>query len=160
MSNKMGNVEKEGYELPKVEATEVVVTEKKTTKDTVSFSDLPNLEKIKIAAEQNGVTILEPKKNCKYCNGLGYVSVKNFSSSKDESIEMPNPCRCIFAKEDLAKMFTGRIRLGRSERRKHESREAKEKGVHSVILKSQKEIIKKKKLKKLKKRIQKINRKK
>ena len=84
--------------------------------DGRKFSELSHLEKIRMASSQHGVQILNPKPSCKWCHGSGIVStrtissvVPNESTSAMEVVkeEMPNPCKCLFRKEDRHKMFTG-----------------------------------------------------
>jgi len=90
------------------------------------FFDLPHLEKIKLAAQQHGVSLKDPDKDCNKCHGRGYVSVRSFTISADDkevTREIPNPCKCVFEKHDLPKMFTGMISLGRKERHRNDKRE-------------------------------------
>jgi hypothetical protein len=102
---------------------EIVEENVKLKTDGRNFSELSSFEKVKFAASQNGVAVEEPKSSCKYCHGTGIVSTKKIKtetpiSSGDTSgteiiEELPNPCRCIFKKEDLPKMFTGKILMSR-----------------------------------------------
>lgn len=90
--------------------------------DGKPFNQLSNLEKIKFASAEMGVEILEPKKSCKHCFGTGIISVRKFEDPTYKLTsgttgtsglieEIPNPCRCIFKKQDLSKMFTGKVSL-------------------------------------------------
>ena len=90
--------------------------------DGKPFNELSNYEKIKFASAQNGVEVLEPKKSCKHCHGTGVISTRQIKdptyglTSGNEGTsglieEIPNPCRCLFKKQDLPKMFTGKVRL-------------------------------------------------
>jgi hypothetical protein len=129
------------YDLPKDVVEEVPVQG-----DDRKFSELSHYEKIKLAASQNGVDVLKPKSSCKHCLGRGYISIKNVSTpslptsseyktsstplsaiptSAFEIIteELPNPCRCIFRKEDQHKMFTGNVTLGRKQYRKYKDKD-------------------------------------
>ena len=113
-----------GYDLPEVETTDVEVADDPKQKK-VPFHELAPLAKIRIAAESNGVIIKDPDPSCrKGCHGRGYIStsvMKTSSAEKGEEVyELPNPCKCIFRKNDIPKMFTGNILLNRKLRRKHD----------------------------------------
>lgn len=106
-------------DLPQPEPVEEKV---KIQTDGKPFNELSNLEKIKFASAQNGVETLEPNKSCKKCHGTGIVSVRQIEdptyglTSGTEGTsglieEIPNPCRCIFKKHDIPKMFTGKVPL-------------------------------------------------
>lgn len=162
------DIDMEGYDLPEVETTEIDVTSQEGKEEKVPFNDLPHLEKIRIVSEQHGVKISKPKKSCNHCYGRGYISVKTLATSdkEEEAIEMPNPCKCIFKKEDRGQMFTGNIILGRSGIRKQEKFDMDQKGkkishaMNVIIQKNNKEKAKKLKAKrKLRKKQIKMNRK-
>jgi excinuclease UvrABC ATPase subunit len=112
-------VEEEGEiveeSIDKIDVPEVL-EEVQIKGDGRKFSELSNLEKIRMASAQHGVQILEPKSSCKSCYGSGIVSTRiissmipNESTSAMEKVseEIPNPCKCLFKKEDRHKMFNG-----------------------------------------------------
>ena len=147
------------YEMPGDIVEEVELPQQQTEKN-IKWDELPPLEKIKIASNQNQVAIKEPDKNCKRCFGRGYIGIRSLPKKDDEKVELPIPCRCIFNKEDLPKMFTGLIRLGSKERKKQERTERKQ-NKKEKLEETKKYILEKKKiLKKKKKKLQKkINKK-
>lgn len=113
------------YDLPEVIETDVEVPVDPNQK-RVSFHDLEPLKKIAIAARSQGVSIKEPDPNCNGCHGTGYISTQTFKTSGsdgEETYELPQPCKCVFHKQDLPKMFKGSISLGSKARRKYEKRE-------------------------------------
>lgn len=109
------------------------------------WDSLTPLEKIRIASSQNGVTIKEPDKSCKYCYGKGYIATKTLEQDDESKVELPVPCRCIFHKQDIPKMFTGLKNLNRVDRRKNDLIEQKKSSIKKL------EEIKKIKLEKIKK---------
>jgi hypothetical protein len=130
-------LEEEESELPNLPVSpidnipqpEIVEENVKVQTDGRNFSDLSNYEKIKFAAAQNGVVVKKPNTTCKHCYGTGVISTKKVidpayglsGTSGDTSgidvdsliEEIPNPCRCIFHKADIPKMFTGKVPLTR-----------------------------------------------
>jgi hypothetical protein len=122
------------YNIPditNVPIPEIVEEDVKLKTDGRNFSELSAYEKIKFASAQNGVGIKKPKSSCKYCNGTGVISHRTIttdmpvtsgdtSGTEEISESIPNPCRCIFNKDDLPKMFTGRVPISRKLERKQE----------------------------------------
>jgi len=136
--------------------------------DGKSFSELTNYEKIKMAAAQNGVSIKDPNPSCNKCNGTGIVSIRTISTeipitsgdtSATETVseELPNPCRCIFKKEDLGKMFTGKVLLSRKlDRIQYKQRRQEQRDNNPKLKKEKENRLRKLKAKKLaKKRLKK-----
>ena len=127
-----------------------------------SFAKLSHLEKIKMIATQKGVSASEPNKKCKKCYGRGYVSVSTsvvkVEGEDDIVQETPNVCKCMFSKDDLPKVFSGKVLLGRDARRRHEAKKMKGLSKIRTIITNRKELIeaeekakaKKKRLRKLK----------
>ena len=131
--------------------------------EEVNFSELPHLEKIRMASQQQGVRILEPNKSCKKCYGRGYISVKTYntpvlgtsgiSTGEYKTEELPNPCKCIYRKEDMGKMFVGHPNMNKREIEKFQSKlKKKQKKMSPQMLAEKKRILDKKKEKKKKKR--------
>lgn len=116
---------------------EDVAVEGNANEEEKKFSELSNYEKIKMASLQHGVVVKPPNPSCKHCYGRGYISTITLTapveptSGGDTSAveliteELPNPCKCIYRKEDRHKMFTGNISLGSKQARKYESRKFK-----------------------------------
>lgn len=122
------------YKLPVIDPVEVEVPTD-PNKPKIPFNKLSPLEKIRMAAAQNGIiTLSAGKPSCKSCYGRGYVSqtvlkVPEGTSSTDDmtvddegKVRLPNPCKCIFYKKDLPKVFTGNVALSRVLRRRLEKR--------------------------------------
>jgi hypothetical protein len=111
------------YDSPDQDAVEIEMPNT-TKEETIPFNQLPMLERIKIAASQNDVGILEPKSNCKNCYGRGYISTTTIeiTSGAGENMALPNPCTCIFNKQDIPKMFPGNVFRNGKQNRKYEKR--------------------------------------
>lgn len=103
---------------------DIVEEDVKVQTDGRKFSELSAFEKIKFASAQNGVEVKKPQSSCKKCHGSGVISTRiiktevpitsgDTSGTEMISEELPNPCRCIFRKEDLHKMFTGKVPLSK-----------------------------------------------
>jgi len=79
----------------------------------IDMSNMSEFDKIQLAAKEHGVKINSPKPNCKKCYGRGYVSV-------DTKSKLPNPCTCIFNKEERKVMSSQLLPKNRKQRRKQE----------------------------------------
>lgn len=110
--------------LPK---PDVVEEDIKVATDGKKFSELSPFEKIRLASAQQGIIVKQPNSSCKKCNGTGYTSTITYETSSipEDSIytsaenvsaiptsayevkkeEIPNPCKCIYKKEDVQKAF-------------------------------------------------------
>ncbi len=75
----------EKYVRPEVESKFVDVTKG----EVVEKSEIPEIEVIKAIAKKVGVTISDPKKDCKSCYGRGKIG----NDAKDHH---PIPCPCLF----------------------------------------------------------------
>ena len=169
-------IDVDGYELEVAEPVEVELPAEETKK-RIPFKLLSPLQKIQMVAAQQGIETLSAAPSCKKCYGRGYISEtvipvpQELSASReaemdeDGQVHLPNPCKCIFKKEDRPKMFRGTINLNRKLQRKYEKRQSDELSktkVNAVTFTEEKlaEIKKKKKrLKKLKSKQKKLQRK-
>jgi len=141
----------------------------KLNTDGRNFNELSSYEKIKFAASQNGVAVKKPNSTCNNCNGTGVVSHRNIttdvptvnsdgtSAMETVSEQIPNPCRCIFDKKDLPKMFTGKVPVTRKLERANEKRNRKLLLMCSkdIILEKERLLEKRKAKKKAKKKMRK-----
>ena len=158
-------LEEEEAELPSlpsspignIPAPEIVEEDVKVQTDGRNFSELSSYEKIKFAAAQNGVVVKKPNTTCNHCHGTGVVSIRTIetevpTSSGDTSgtemisEEIPNPCRCIFKKEDMYKMFTGRVPITRQLERSKYKRNRK-----LIVANSKQTLLEKKRISEKKK---------
>lgn len=102
--------------LPEVREEELELPD-----DGKKFDDLTHYEKIKMASQSHGVTVKEPKKDCKSCYGRGYISTRTVSTpvvgtsglptGEINTQILPNPCKCMFKKEDIPKMFVNENKM-------------------------------------------------
>ena len=85
-----------------VQFSEILVDEKGEQKEVreVPISATP-FERMKIVADNAGIDIKDPKKNCKHCYGRGYVGFVNDPKDKDDKDKEPVPCHCIFTKKQI-----------------------------------------------------------
>lgn len=97
------------YDLPIGEEVTVDVINDKIVDKKV----LTPFEKIQNASKEQGIDILEPNPNCKKCYGRGYVSI-------NVKTQLPNPCMCIFTKEQKKSLNLVKPQKNRAERRKEE----------------------------------------
>jgi len=68
---------------------------------------------IKAVAERTGITVKDPRKDCKNCYGRGYIG---FNSKSKE----PVPCSCIFTAEQKEKDRP--FKMNRAQKRKMEKK--------------------------------------
>ena len=97
-----------------------------TENDTIINNDdlyITPFDVIKQTAEALGQTISEPKKNCKHCNGRGYIG-------RDADTKAPIACKCIYTDYDDVHnqmIYNNFKKLSRKERRKLERENKKRK---------------------------------
>lgn len=82
--------------------------------DKTDFRTQNPVKLIRKLAEQQGITLREPKSSCKKCHGLGYIGRRVEDG-------FPIPCSCIIVKEKLSERDIGNVERkpkNRAERRK------------------------------------------
>jgi hypothetical protein len=94
------------YEIPE-DADAFVDTEKGKI---IKKEDMAPFDIIKTVAQQNGLSIPSPKKNCKHCHGRGY-------EGKDSKTQMPIPCRCLFREREDSDKIQQLMEFGKSHSR-------------------------------------------
>lgn len=130
MNNNFNTVE---YELPS--GQEIIVD---AANDKIIDRELTPYDKIKAVAAEQGIKISKPDQNCKRCYGRGYISVES-------KTQMPNPCMCIFEKEQRD-MINGvslkknreQMRLQEKELRKHITSFRNKKGKKQIAISKRK----------------------
>lgn len=105
MNNNFNAVE---YDLPK--GQEVVVD---AANDKIIDRELTPYDKIKAVATEQGIKISEPDPKCKQCYGRGYLSLES-------KTQMPNPCMCIFEREQRDMINGAPLKKNREQRRLQE----------------------------------------
>jgi hypothetical protein len=95
-------MEKEEYDLPEVE--EVYFDTKShdlvdSDQITSAYEQTPEtpFERIKHSAASYDLKILDPKPNCRKCNGRGYLGIR-VDPVTNKATEIPVPCPCIYPK--------------------------------------------------------------
>ena len=70
------------------------IKDQEVTEDMLNLRTADPMEIFKAAAEGAGITLQDPKKNCKKCYGRGFIGRKADTGE-------PIPCTCIFPKNSI-----------------------------------------------------------